>query len=234
MLSESIHLPKSIKDAENRFIVVLKEQLLKIVKELNGKLSLSGGVMNGEIQFKNPNGRTFAINKTNSGNNMDIGWNWQDRDGAGISLRSTDDISSTAGSFSIYARDGTNTATLNGSPNGTLYWNGKRVTAYGNVETITPTVNTTNVASVGSYQYCCRCGVVVSLGLNIQVKASAASGGVLVSGFPAPPARIGCILGSPSVPLRCYIDTDGALKLDGASPSSAQWFNGCITYITNS
>jgi hypothetical protein len=49
MLSESIHLPKSIKDAENRFIVVLKEQLLKIVKELNGKLSLSGGVMNGEI-----------------------------------------------------------------------------------------------------------------------------------------------------------------------------------------
>lgn len=35
MLSESIHLPKSIKDAENRFIVVLKEQLLKIVKAIN-------------------------------------------------------------------------------------------------------------------------------------------------------------------------------------------------------
>ena len=36
MLSESIHLPKSIKDAENRFIIVLKEQLLKLVKAING------------------------------------------------------------------------------------------------------------------------------------------------------------------------------------------------------
>jgi hypothetical protein len=67
------------------------------------------------------------MNKTNSGNNMDIGWNWANRDGAGFGLRSTDDISSTAGSFSIYARDGTNTATLNGSPNGLLTWVGKEI-----------------------------------------------------------------------------------------------------------
>lgn len=157
MLSESIHLPKSIKDAENRFIVVLKEQLLKLVKAIN------------ELDKK----------------------------------------------IKEIIED-------------------KSITSQSNTKQISITVNTTNVASVGAYQYCCRSGVVVSLGLNIQVKASAASGGVLVSGFPAPPARIGCILGSPSVPLRCYIDTDGALKLDGASPSSAQWFNGCITYIINS
>ena len=141
MLSESIHLPKSIKDAENRFLVVLKEQLLKIIKEIN------------------------KIEK---------------------------------------------------------------------ITKITPKVNTTNVTQLGNYYYCYRCGIVVTLGLNIQVKASVASGQTLLSELPTPPAKIGCILGSASVPLRCYIDIDGKLKLDGASPSSAQWFNGCITYITNS
>lgn len=140
MLSESIHLPKSIKDAENRFIVVLKEQLLKIIKEIN---------------------------------------------------------------------------------------NIERIIK------ITPKVNTTNVTQLGNYYYCYRCGIVVTLGLNIYVKGNTANGQTLLSELPTPPSKIGCILGS-SVPLRCYIDTDGELKLDGASPSSAQWFNGCITYITNS
>lgn len=55
MLSESIHLPKSIKDAENRFLVVLKEQLLKIIKEVNGKLSLSGGTISGNLAFQGIN-----------------------------------------------------------------------------------------------------------------------------------------------------------------------------------
>ena len=35
MLSETIQLPKSIKDAENRFIIQLKVQLLKQIKQIN-------------------------------------------------------------------------------------------------------------------------------------------------------------------------------------------------------
>lgn len=155
MLSESIHLPKSIKDAENRFIVVLKEQLLKIVKAINGLEKTANSIVNDN---------SMAVDR--------------------------------------------------------------------NTKRITPNI-TNNVSSVGSYHYCYRCGVVVMLGINLQVNANTASGQQLLTGLPAPPARIACSLAGAAVPLRCYIDTDGSLKLDGASPSSLQWFDGSVTYITN-
>ncbi len=35
MISENISLPKSIKEAEDRFIIKLKENLLRMIKEIN-------------------------------------------------------------------------------------------------------------------------------------------------------------------------------------------------------
>ena len=91
----------------------------------NTFLPLAGGTMSGAIHFNGANNRSFGFDLTNNNTNMDIGWNWENRDGAGFGLRSTDD--SSAGSFSIYARDGSDFTTLNGYPNGLLTWGGKEV-----------------------------------------------------------------------------------------------------------
>ena len=68
---------------------------------------------------------------TESGKNIDIGWNWSNISGAGIGLRSSSHTS--AGQFSIYARSSSkNTNTLNGNATGSLTWSGS-FTASGEV-----------------------------------------------------------------------------------------------------
>jgi len=93
----------------------------------NTFLPLAGGTMSGAIHFNGANNRSFGFDLTNNNANMDIGWNFANRDGAGIGLRSTDDTSSTAGSFSIYARDGSNFTDLKGLPDGRLTWGDKEI-----------------------------------------------------------------------------------------------------------
>lgn len=198
-------------------------------------LSTAGGTMNGMIVVpidpNDPPNARFVRAATDEAVLMIYGGS-QKTTGARIGLNGKDK-SNDGGAFSMTADNGTESSKLQGLTNGTLFWHGKRVTADGNIQTVSATVNSDAVSSTGSYHYLYRCGPVVTLGLNINVKASVASGTALITGLPTPPGKIGAGLVAAGTTLRVYLDTDGGLKLDGASPSAVTWFNGCITYITN-
>lgn len=90
--------------------------------ELAGKedkgvcLPLTGGVLSGHLEL-DPN---FE------GGNINIGFNFDDRIGSGVGFRSIN-YAEEPGAFSIFARDLTQTTTLNGRPDGTLTWGNKPV-----------------------------------------------------------------------------------------------------------
>ena len=86
-------------------------------------LPLAGGTMTGSIQYVN-NGKVFAIGNTEAGN-VDLGWNWVNRAGAGIGLRSADHAS--PGEFTLFARDANNDCSLKGKPGGSLTWDNKEI-----------------------------------------------------------------------------------------------------------
>lgn len=94
-------------------------------------LPLAGGTMSGNIQYVN-NGKVFAVSNTTTGN-VDLGWSWDNREGAGLGLRSTDygsEGSINAGEFTLFARDANNSRSLTGKPNGTLTWDGNKVATF--------------------------------------------------------------------------------------------------------
>lgn len=99
-------------------------------------LPIAGGTLTGEVITASPitingyNGRTFGITPTSSGHqgdNVDVGWNWVDKDGAGAFFRSTD-ANSNPGSFGFYARNSAGTTCqLIGTPAGSLTWGGNEL-----------------------------------------------------------------------------------------------------------
>lgn len=198
-------------------------------------LSTAGGTMSGAVKW---NG-TAAVNKfyvgfTEGDGSYDVGWA-NTSYGAKIALRSanyTRDGDGSVGEFIIIANNGTVTKTLRGAAGGALEWNGKKITVNANTTTVTAVANPGAISSTGTYHHLYRCGPIVVLGLNINVIASVASGTALFTGLPKPPAKVAGGIIAAGTTLRVYIDTDGSLKLDGASPSTATWFDGCITYIT--
>lgn len=106
-------------------------------------LPLSGGTMTGNINFTTSgikfNGgtggsRIFNIIETNNGNNLDIGWNWDNRDGATIALRNTDQTNE-PGAFHITARNSNHSCQLVGKADaevGTFKWCDKVILHSGN------------------------------------------------------------------------------------------------------
>ena len=88
-----------------------------------GALPLTGGTMTGSIQYIN-NGKAFAIGNTVTGN-VDLGWSWDNREGAGLGLRSTD--YSSPGEFTLFARNSANSCSFTGKPDGSLTWDGNAV-----------------------------------------------------------------------------------------------------------
>lgn len=88
-------------------------------------LPLSGGIMTGDLLFKNGD---FSF-KSKPGN-FDVGFDWDNMKGAGAAFRGSDWTydANEQGAFLIYARNGAGTTTqLVGKPNGSLTWNGKEV-----------------------------------------------------------------------------------------------------------
>lgn len=96
----------------------------------SGNLPLSGGTMTGSIQYVD-NGKVFAIGHTEAGN-VDLGWSWDNREGAGIGLRSVDHTS--PGEFTLFARDANNDCSLKGKPDGSLTWNSQPLLPVGIVQ----------------------------------------------------------------------------------------------------
>ena len=94
-------------------------------------LPLAGGTMTGSIQYVD-NGKVFAIGNTDPGN-VDLGWNWVNREGAGIGLRSADHLKN-PGEFNLFARDSANSCSLEGKPDGSLTWNSQPLLPVGIVQ----------------------------------------------------------------------------------------------------
>jgi len=111
---------------------------------LTNYLPIAGGTLNGEVITSSPitingyNGRTFGITPTSSGHqgdNVDVGWNWVDKDGAGAFFRSTD-ANSNPGSFGFYARNSAGTTKeFIGKPDGALTWGNDNILHTGNFAT---------------------------------------------------------------------------------------------------
>ena len=108
-----------------------------VKSNLSDYLPLSGGTMTGAIILQTPTNRIFSLSNhgTNDPNftNIDFGWNYANRDGAGAAFRSADytpsagaDAGTTrhSGAFAFYTRNATSTYNLTGLPSGTLTWEG--------------------------------------------------------------------------------------------------------------
>lgn len=88
--------------------------------ELDAYLPLSGGTMTGNVFWNAETG--FGVR--HNGTNVDIGWSYDDRTGAGIGFRGVDSTDSNPGGFSLFARNDTDVIALDGYVDGTLKWGG--------------------------------------------------------------------------------------------------------------
>jgi len=128
-------------------------------------LPLNGGTLTGDlntnsnIKITGYNNRVFGLIQTKSddnsghvGDNIDVGWNWTNVDGSGAFFRSSD----ADGSFGFYARKGSSTTQLVGTPAGSLKWGGNEiatqtwVNSQGFITSATDTKNTTGGDNLGS------------------------------------------------------------------------------------
>lgn len=93
-------------------------------------LPTAGGTMTGTIKYNGTNNRDFRFEMNNSSANFDIGWNFNNVDGALLGLRSADfnGGGTNAGAFVLGARKGVESSQLIGEPNGELYWKGVLLT----------------------------------------------------------------------------------------------------------
>lgn len=105
-------------------------------------LPLTGGTLTGDLFFAGYNNRVFGIKRTpyatgaSVGTNIDIGWDWENKDGAGAFFRSSD-AGTQAGDFGIFARNANGTErTLLGKVDGTLTWGNANVLTSANVKTV--------------------------------------------------------------------------------------------------
>ena len=104
-----------------------------IDSRLSNYLPLTGGTIDGEVLLKSPTGKTVGFQLTSNDptsqiykTNLDIGWNWANREGAGFYMCSVDNVG-TEGCFGAYARTATQSCDLTGYPDGRLTWGGHNV-----------------------------------------------------------------------------------------------------------
>jgi hypothetical protein len=102
-----------------------------VTKNIADYVAVTGGTMTGDLLFQSPKGRTCGFMLTNKDStssayktNLDIGWNYTNRDGAGFYIRSVDFGGITAGGFGAYARDASNHYDFYGLTSGLLQWAG--------------------------------------------------------------------------------------------------------------
>lgn len=77
--------------------------------------------------------RKFGFKKTENGTNIDIGWDYVNRDGAGAFFRSSDyGLSTQVGAFGFYARSSNRECTFIGDVFGNLTWQNNNILHAGN------------------------------------------------------------------------------------------------------
>ena len=119
---------------------------VNITVDDNTKVSKSGDTMTGnlliangnigEVMLQNSSSAKVGMRMSESGKNMDLGWDWNSFAGSGAYFRSSSH--SNAGRFGFYARKSGATVHLIGDTDGTLTWNSRRV------------VTATNSTQIGS------------------------------------------------------------------------------------
>lgn len=90
----------------------------------------SGDTMSGTLSWLGSNDKEFSVKKTLNDTNVDIGWDWDNGDGAGIAFRNAD--ATNAGQFRLYARKNTTVErALVGDTDGSLTWDGNVIKTQG-------------------------------------------------------------------------------------------------------
>ena len=113
-----------------------------LISELNGKLNLSGGTLNGTLTFSKTNTKVWDFLSDNyKGLEIVVGGQ-HEQTGASLNLYHKDSKTS-PGVFFLCAADGTNKKFLFGSPDGELTWNSTPVATY-NAPTYTTDYATTH------------------------------------------------------------------------------------------
>ena len=102
---------------------------------MTGNLVVANGVA-GSVMLNGYNDAQSGMKLSESGKNMDLGWDWGSVAGSGAYFRAA--THSAAGRFGFYARSSSGTVQLVGDTNGSLTWNNKRV------------VTATNSTQIGS------------------------------------------------------------------------------------
>lgn len=83
----------------------------------------AGGTLDGGLTWNGTNNTTFRMGLSDvNADNVDIGWTYADKTGAGIGLRNV--AHSESGAFLLWATDGTNVKRLKGTSDGVLTWEG--------------------------------------------------------------------------------------------------------------
>ena len=127
-------------------------------------LPTAGGTMTGTIKYNGANNREFRFELDNADTNFDIGWYFNNVDGAILGLRSVEfnNGGADAGAFVLGARKGTDSSQLVGEPNGDLYWKGVLLTdgSFIKAQIVSTGTNPTNGANVtapaiSGYQFVC-------------------------------------------------------------------------------
>lgn len=113
-------------DADKTKIVRL-EQIEEFKTKLEEKIA--GKVDKTQTGYNN---RVFEVAMNNDNKNVDMGWNWDNGDGAGCAFRSADFATAAEkGAFIFFARKATGSnPSLMGQTDGTLKWNNKNLETY--------------------------------------------------------------------------------------------------------
>lgn len=91
---------------------------------MTGNLVVANGVV-GSIMLNGYNDAKVGMKLSESGRNMDLGWDWTSVAGSGAYFRAA--THSAAGTFGFYARSSSGTVQLVGNTAGVLTWNNRRV-----------------------------------------------------------------------------------------------------------
>ncbi len=105
----------------------------------NDYLPLSGGTMTGGISYFGADSKTFGIGLSSATHdNIDIGWTYSNKYGAGAGFRSTSYTGDESGGFNFWCTDGNTVKRLIGKPDGTLTWSGTAISLNGHTHSYLP------------------------------------------------------------------------------------------------
>lgn len=113
---------------------------------IDGYLPLTGGTLTSNLFLQGANSKLFGFKITESGNNIDVGWDWSTTAGSGAAFRSS--AHAAAGNFIFFARSSVGTKQLVGTPGGSLKWDNQEILRANSSLDATKLTGTINTARI--------------------------------------------------------------------------------------